>query len=97
LLLPDPASAATRAAILTRWSQQLPAAISEWGESEEELTKVFEVMRNDWMNNRTESWMALQVPYAGVAEALRECPFPFYIASSKAGHRVSALATSVLR
>ncbi len=45
--------------------------------------QLYEAVRNDWMTNRADSWMALQVPYEGVAQALRDCPFPTYIASSK--------------
>ncbi|EFJ46071.1 hypothetical protein VOLCADRAFT_93606 [Volvox carteri f. nagariensis] len=58
--------------------------------------QVFEAVRNDWMNNRTESWMALHVPYTGLVEALSVTPFPIFIASSKAGHRVSALSAALL-
>ncbi|KAG2493125.1 hypothetical protein HYH03_008552 [Edaphochlamys debaryana] len=95
-LLRDPDCAATRDAILTRWEAELPRALAEWGESAEELNRLYEAVRNDWMTNRTDSWMALQVPYEGVGEALREMPFPYYIASSKAAHRVSALSGAVL-
>ena len=35
-------------------------------------------------------------PFPGVVEALKECPYPVYIASSKAGHRVSALMQAVM-
>ncbi|KXZ55807.1 hypothetical protein GPECTOR_2g1357 [Gonium pectorale] len=96
LLLRDPECPNTLGAILHRWPEELDRALSEWGESAEELNKVFEAVRNDWMNNRTESWMALQVPYEGVSEPLRASPFPVYIVSSKAGHRVSALSQAVL-
>ncbi|PNW73936.1 hypothetical protein CHLRE_13g578900v5 [Chlamydomonas reinhardtii] len=96
LLLRDPNCEVKLRSILSAWSAELPRALAEWGESEEELSKLFEAVRNEWMNGRTESWMALQVPYEGVTEALRGCPFPTYIASSKAAHRVAALSTSVL-
>jgi len=48
------------------------------------------------MSGDRASWLALNQPYPGAAEALRDCPFPFYIASSKAGHRVSALLRELL-
>ncbi|GLC69241.1 hypothetical protein PLESTF_000806100 [Pleodorina starrii] len=96
MLLRDPPCPATRDAILNRWSEELPRSLSYWGESADELTQIFEAVRNDWMNSRTESWMALQVPYDGVTSALAATPFPVFIASSKAAHRVSALSSSVL-
>ncbi|KAG2438890.1 hypothetical protein HYH02_010686 [Chlamydomonas schloesseri] len=96
LLLRDPNCVVTLRAILGRWGEELPRALAEWGESEAELSKLFESVRNEWMTGRTESWMALQVPYEGVTEALRGCPFPTYIASSKAAHRVAALSRAVL-
>lgn len=52
--------------------------------------------RNAWMTERTESWMQLQQPYPGVLDAFKGCHFPVYIASSKAGHRVSALMKAVM-
>ncbi|GIL90107.1 hypothetical protein Vretimale_13937 [Volvox reticuliferus] len=96
MLSRDPSCPKTLAAILNRWSEELPRALSCWGESSDELTQIFEAVRNDWMTNRTESWMALQVPYTGVVEALGETRSPIYIASSKAAHRVSALSSAVL-
>ncbi|GIL54086.1 hypothetical protein Vafri_9641 [Volvox africanus] len=96
ILLRDPSCPKTLDAILKCWSEELPRSLSFWGESADELTQIFEAVRNDWMNSRTESWMALQVPYAGVVEALGATRSPIYIASSKAAHRVSALSSAVL-
>ncbi|GIM15285.1 hypothetical protein Vretimale_18119 [Volvox reticuliferus] len=97
MLSRDPSCPMTLAAILNRWSEELPRALSCWGESSDELTQIFEAVRNDWMTNRTESWMALQVPYAGVVEALGKTRPPIYIASSKVVHPSQCLVLSSVR
>lgn len=89
LLLEDPAS---WRAILSGWHQLLPATLQRWGESTASLIPVFEQHRNSKMNGGGASeWLALNRAYPNVREALQYCQSPFYIASSKAGHRVANL------
>lgn len=96
MLLADPGSTQLRDKILGGWHEILGQQLLEWGEDEKDLTRFFEATRNKWMAEHTQAWMRQQQPYAGVREALAECPYPTYIASSKAAHRVSALSGEVL-
>lgn len=75
--------------------QAMHEALASWKEDEQPLVELFESTRNEWMTQRTESWMQLQQPYPGVMDALNEGGAPFYIVSSKAAKRVSALAQVV--
>lgn len=43
------------------------------------------VRRVEAVNTRPAEWLAHQVPYRGVAEAISSTPYPFYIATSKGG------------
>lgn len=38
---------------------------------------------NTWMTSDPEEWMAEQRPYSGVVDAVKQCPFPLYLATSK--------------
>ncbi|GAX77267.1 hypothetical protein CEUSTIGMA_g4713.t1 [Chlamydomonas eustigma] len=82
--------------ILENWSQVLPAQLDMYGETQADLSALYERVRNSWMTEKPESWMQLHKEYPGVTDALRECPYPLYFASSKAGHRVSALMRAVM-
>lgn len=43
------------------------------------------------MADASDRWVALNPLYPCVADALQACPYPFYIASSKASSRLVAL------
>jgi len=88
LILEDPNSVSS---ILADWESLLQAMLSGWGEDWQQLQQAFEQHRGDWLASDREGWLAMNQPYPGVAEALRYCEFPFYIASSKAAKRVSPL------
>jgi hypothetical protein len=83
------------AAILASWTTLLPEALARWGEDEAALIAHFEQHRRQRMQGLgPAAWAALNRPYAGVQAALQSCESPFYIASSKAAHRVAALMGS---
>lgn len=42
------------------------------------------------------AWVHRNQLYAGIYEALHTCSYPWYVASSKAAHRVSSLMSSLL-
>lgn len=93
-LLTECRDGTTAQSILNQWPELLPATLSRWKEDSDALHKVFEKTRGQWMTGeQSDAWLALNRPYLGVKEWLAECPFPFYIASSKAGHRLSTLLT----
>ncbi|KAF5831205.1 hypothetical protein DUNSADRAFT_13463 [Dunaliella salina] len=75
--------------ILADWPQLQVERLAQWNEKAEELTSQYENLRNEEM--KKPEWQALQQPYAGVKDALASCPYPYYIATSKAAHRVSPL------
>lgn len=82
--------------ILSSWETLLPQTLEEWGESWETLQKAFEEHRATWLDRDRDGWLACNKPYPGIVDALSTCEAPFYIASSKAAHRVSVLATEAL-
>lgn len=84
--------------ILESWEHLLPQMIEKYGLNEGEMKKYFEQHRNTIMTGpgSSEMWMQLNQPYAGVKELLQTAPFPFYIASSKAAHRISAICKDAL-
>ncbi len=47
--------------------------------------------RAGWLANDRQGWLSRNKPYPGIRDALQHCDAPFYIASSKAGHRVAVL------
>lgn len=78
--------------ILATWEAGLlPASLAAWGEREAALAAAFEQHRAARMRGDANGWLALNPLYEGVAEALRECPYPYYIASSKAANRLVSL------
>ncbi|GBF99414.1 hypothetical protein Rsub_12246 [Raphidocelis subcapitata] len=93
LLVERPGAAA---GILGGWEELLPATLEAWGEDWLTLQRSFEEHRAGWLDRDRAGWLACNTPYPGVFEALAACEAPFYIASSKAAHRVAALATGVL-
>lgn len=48
------------------------------------------------MSRNSESWLSLNPLYPGVAAALADSPYPFYIASSKAARRLVPLLNACL-
>ncbi|KAI7843756.1 hypothetical protein COHA_002654 [Chlorella ohadii] len=87
--------------ILSDWDAVLPATLAAWGEADERLAAAFEAHRAALMSGAAQRWQELNPlvhgrVYEGVGEALRECPYPFYIASSKAAHRLVSLLRSQL-
>ncbi|GAB4817350.1 hypothetical protein N2152v2_004396 [Parachlorella kessleri] len=77
--------------ILEGWDALLPATLARWHEDSGQLQSLFEQHRSSRMNGRPEEWTALNTFFPGVADALQDCPYPFYIASSKAASRLSVL------
>eukprot|EP00877_Chromochloris_zofingiensis_P013097 jgi/Chrzof1/8040/UNPLg00085.t1 len=78
-------------AILADWESVLNSTLSKWREDPQSLQTAFEHHRAGWLSSDRAGWLALNQPYPGVKDALQDCQFPVYIASSKAGHRVSTL------
>jgi hypothetical protein len=77
--------------ILADWDALLPATMASWGEEHAVLAAAFESHRAAQMSGNAARWLALNPLYPGVADALADCPYPFYIASSKAAARLVAL------
>ena len=48
------------------------------------------------MTGAQHAWTHKNQLFVGVYEALRSCEYPWYVASSKAAHRISALMGSLL-
>lgn len=67
-----------------------------WGESHEALAAAFEGHRSAQMRGNADRWLSLNPLYPGVGEALAECPYPFYVASSKAVGRLVTLLRASL-
>lgn len=82
--------------ILSDWEPLLACTVERWGESHDGLAAAFEGLRAAQMRGNTQRWLALNPLYPGVAEALRQCPYPFYIASSKASSRLITLLNASL-
>jgi hypothetical protein len=82
--------------ILSDWEPLLACTVERWGESHDGLAAAFEGLRAAQMRGNTQRWLALNPLYPGVAEALRQCPYPFYIASSKASSRLVTLLNASL-
>jgi phosphoglycolate phosphatase-like HAD superfamily hydrolase len=88
------------ASILADWPALLSETLARWGEDAATLAAAFEAHRaaainnnngDDKGNSRLERWLALNQAYPGIPAALAECPYPFYITTSKAASRVSVL------
>ena len=71
-------------------------SLESWGESATDLSSAFEAWRRDRIKNDFESWLVLNPLYPGIKEALDDCPYPFYIASSKARDRLVPLVNALL-
>lgn len=80
--------------ILADWDALLPATLAAWGASPDVLAAAFEAHRAARMAGDAAGWRALNPLYPGVAEALAECPYPTYFASSKAASRLVSLLTA---
>jgi phosphoglycolate phosphatase-like HAD superfamily hydrolase len=70
--------------------------LESWDESAEDLSSAFEAWRRDRIENDFESWLKLNPLYPGIKEAVDDCPYPFYIASSKARDRLIPLVNALL-
>ncbi|KAL4448327.1 hypothetical protein ABPG75_005546 [Micractinium tetrahymenae] len=79
--------------ILHDWEPLLERTLAAWGKGDgAALAAAFESHRSAQMSGAAaERWLALNPLYPGVGEALRACPYPFYIASSKASSRLVTL------
>lgn len=88
-LLPPPRSNVQR--ILADWEPLLAGTLHRWGDTPAALSAAFETHRRRRMDTAPERWLNLNPLYPGVADALRDCPYPFYIASSKKASRLVSL------
>lgn len=77
--------------ILADWDGLLPATLEAWGQSPDALAAAFEAHRAALMAGDAAAWRKLNPLYPGVAEALADCPYPSYFASSKATSRLVSL------
>ncbi|KAI3426337.1 hypothetical protein D9Q98_008710 [Chlorella vulgaris] len=82
--------------ILADWEPLLEATLRRWGEDAAALAAAFEAHRSQQMSRNSERWLSLNPLYPGVAAALADSPYPFYIASSKAARRLVPLLSSCL-
>eukprot|EP00890_Picochlorum_soloecismus_P005747 jgi/Picsp_1/6173/NSC_03527-R1_hypothetical protein CHLNCDRAFT_22194 [Chlorella variabilis] len=70
--------------------------LERWEESAEDLSCAFEAWRRDRIENDFDAWLELNPLYPGIKEAMDDCPYPFYIASSKARDRLLPLVNTLL-
>lgn len=83
--------------ILQDWEPLLERTLEAWGEGGgAALAAAFESHRAAQMAAAPDGWRALNPLYPGVDDALRACPYPFYIASSKAASRLVPLLRASL-
>jgi phosphoglycolate phosphatase-like HAD superfamily hydrolase len=75
---------------LLEWS------LASWGEDEAQLAALFERLRGQLVERDPEAWVATVPLYPGIKEALADCPYPFYIASSKREDRLVRLLNGLL-
>eukprot|EP00887_Chlorella_sp_A99_P004237 scaffold15.g4237.t1 len=84
-------------AILADWEERLlPASLAAWGEDEGRLAPLFEEVRAAQLAGDRAAWLGLNAPYPGVAEALRDCPYPWYVVSSKGASRLVPVLNATL-
>lgn len=69
----------------------LHRSLHAWQEDSEDLNILFEKIRSERILADEDAWLKLVPLYDGIADALRECGYPFYIASSKRGDRLTKL------
>ncbi|KAM0007046.1 hypothetical protein Hdeb2414_s0155g00816301 [Helianthus debilis subsp. tardiflorus] len=43
--------------ILENWFDILPVAMKEWSENKEELIDLFDVVRDEWVENNVDAWL----------------------------------------
>ncbi|CAG9460501.1 unnamed protein product [Pedinophyceae sp. YPF-701] len=81
----------TETRILSRgaWAAVWREAVSAWGASAEHIDAVFGRIRDAEVAAGT--YLEGQRAYPGVVGAMRECPYPSYLVSSKSGKRVAAV------
>lgn len=83
--------------ILADWEPLLAATLAAWGEGTgASLASAFEAHRAEQMQVNPDRWISLNPLYPGVASALSDSPYPFYIASSKAAGRLVTLLNASL-
>lgn len=83
--------------ILHDWQPLLARTLAAWGEGDgAALAAAFESHRAGQLASAPDSWLSLNPLYPGVADALQACPYPFYIASSKAASRLVPLLRASL-
>ncbi|PSC70318.1 hypothetical protein C2E20_6217 [Micractinium conductrix] len=94
LVLEDQGSVAR---ILADWEPLLETTLAAWGEGDGGgLSAAFEAHRAAQLAADADSFVALNPLYPGVADALQESPYPYYIASSKAAGRLVTLLCASL-
>lgn len=72
-------------AILDAWEDSvLPASLQRFGEGDgAALHGAFEAVRSRQMEGDFQAWQALNLPYPGVQDALRETPYPWWASISR--------------
>lgn len=98
LILEDP-TGGVDAVLAPGWDAPgglLASSLAAWGTSEGELNPRFEEWRAARLAADPAAWLAFNPLYAGVGEALGDCPHPYYIASSKRSDRLTRLLRAQL-
>ncbi|KAK9914914.1 hypothetical protein WJX75_002260 [Coccomyxa subellipsoidea] len=93
LLLEDPSC---EERILREWDSLLPQVLQQWGVNGDHIAAFSDGYRNASLLRDRHAWTHRNQLYGGMYEAVRSCTYPWYIASSKAGHRVSSLMGSLM-
>ncbi|CAL8468778.1 g8319 [Coccomyxa elongata] len=93
MLLEDPSS---EERILSDWESLLPQTLQEWGVNGDHIAAFSDGYRNASLIKDRHAWTYRNQLYGGIYEAVRSCTYPWYVASSKAPHRVSSLMWSLL-
>lgn len=84
----------TLPSLLIGWESDVkPAVMREWGEEgrREELVELFGSVRDKWIEEDIDGWIAANGFYPGVADALNKCTSPLYIVTTKQTRFASAL------
>lgn len=69
----------------------LARCLVTWGEKETDLVAEFEGFRSKRALTDIAAWTAMSPLYRGVKEGLSDCSAPWYVCSSKQGHRLISL------
>ncbi|KAK9830317.1 hypothetical protein WJX72_010962 [[Myrmecia] bisecta] len=93
LLLEDPACVDR---ILSNWDEVLSQALADWGLQQNMVVAWFGGFRKGLYLKHKDLWVRGNQLYPGILDAVKQCPYPFYIASSKGEERLVNLLQNLL-